>query len=115
MFTNSILLHRHSPCNPRLLRKGAASLRRMLGCERRRLNDEAVRQRGTRCRARLGRPRVAATKLKRERERYKQAVEVCLTGVSQPNGMRVSCGATLERSQTDGLHRRTAPTASRAC
>jgi len=29
--------------------------------------------------------------------------------------MRVSCGATLEYSQIDGLHRRKAPSASRAC
>jgi len=42
----------------------------------------------------------------------------CLTiSRSEPpsNEMRVSCGAILECSQTDGLHRRKAPTASRAC
>src|SRR5579859_5783083 len=100
MFTNGILLHRHSACKRHLERKGAASLRRMLGCERRSLNDETIGQRGTRCRARLGRPRVAATKLKRERERHKQAVEVFLTGQSQPNGLRLSCAAVRWFSQT---------------
>src|SRR5690349_19088601 len=33
----------------------------------------------------------------------------------QPNGLRLSCGALLEHSQTDGLHRKTAPPASGAC
>ena len=32
-----------------------------------------------------------------------------------PNEMRLSCGAMLERSQTDGLHSKTAPPASSAC
>ena len=35
--------------------------------------------------------------------------------VAQPNGSRLSCGALLERSQTDGLHSKTAPPASSAC
>ena len=32
-----------------------------------------------------------------------------------PNEMRVSCRALLEYSQTDGLHSKTARSASRAC
>src|SRR6266849_653998 len=39
----------------------------------------------------------------------------CRESKRQPNGVRLSCGATLEHSQTQFYHRRRAPTASGAC
>ena len=38
-----------------------------------------------------------------------------LKGRAPPNEMRLSCGALLSSSQTDGLHSKTAPSASGAC
>jgi hypothetical protein len=42
-------------------------------------------------------------------------LEYTLNARGVPNESRLSCGALLECSQTDGLHRRTAPPASSAC
>src|SRR5256714_4408997 len=49
------------------------------------------------------------------REYYKREKERCQHAARAPNGMRLSCGATLEGSQTQFYRRRRAPAASGAC
>ena len=48
-------------------------------------------------------------------ETFEGSVMMCSEYCWLPNEMRLSCGAMLSLSQTDGLHRKTAPPASSAC
>jgi hypothetical protein len=143
VFTNESLLHRHSSCKPELKSAGAASFKRLLGCEQnptQECDSPAHRRRDSPPR-RVGlvlettrREELGATPATVPPERHRsirhtwlamllhlslvhdgkgRCPDACksqdawekklvfqLGGRPQPNGLRLSCGATLECSQT---------------